>query len=106
MTSAGSPASDSRYTCRSSMSAIEHFVQFYDVDASLLDAVATYCTDAILAGDVALVIATPQHRAGIAQRLQAQGLFDATACHDRYRALDADETLSRFLVGGEVDDVR
>ena len=49
------------------MHAAKHIVQFYETDPSLLDAVATYCADAILADGVALVVATAEHRAGIAE---------------------------------------
>ena len=64
------------------MHATEHVVRFYETDASLLDAVASFCADAILADDAALVIATADHRAGIAERLQARGLLDDAGSHD------------------------
>jgi signal transduction histidine kinase len=83
-----------------------HVVRFYESDAFLLDAVATFCADAILADEAALVVATPEHRAGIAERLRARGLLDAAGSHDAYLSLDAAETLSRFMVNGEVDAAR
>ena len=83
-----------------------HVVRFYETDASLLDAVATYCADAILADGTALVVATAEHRAGIADRLRARGLLDATGSRDAYLSLDATETLSQFLVDGEIDAAR
>jgi signal transduction histidine kinase len=85
------------------MPASEHVVRFYEADAALLEAVATFCGDALLAGDVAVVIATAEHRAGIAERMRARGLFDAAGDEERYLALDAAGTLSRFLVDGKVD---
>src|SRR5687767_6470225 len=88
------------------MHATEHVVRFYETDASLLDAVATFCTDAILADDAALVVATAEHRAGIAERLRARGLLDVAGSHDAYLSLDASETLSQFLIDGEVDAAR
>ncbi len=84
----------------------EHVVRFYEADAALLEAVATFCADALLAGDVAVVIATAEHRAEIAERLRARGLFDAAGSEEQYLALDAAETLSRFLVDGKVDAAR
>ena len=85
------------------MHAVEHVVRFYETDASLLDAVATFCADAIVADGVALVVATAEHRVGIAERLRARGLLDAEGNHDSYLSLDAAETLSQFMVDGEVD---
>ena len=71
------------------MHAGEHYVRFYETDAFLLDSVATFCADAILADGAALVVATPEHRAGIAERLRTRGLLDARGNHDSYLALDA-----------------
>jgi signal transduction histidine kinase len=88
------------------MHATEHVVRFYETDASLLDAVATFCADAILADDAALVVATEKHRAGIAERLQARGLLDAANSRQSYLSLDAAETLSQFMIDGEVDAAR
>ena len=101
-----SPDSGSEPACPIAMPAAQHLVQFYEADPSLLDAVVTYCADAIVAGDVAVVIATVEHRAGIADRLRARNLIDATDNHDRYLAFDAAETLSRFLSDGEIDVAR
>src|SRR5918993_1233108 len=80
------------------MHATEHVVRFYETDASLLDAVATFCADAIQADDVALVVATAEHRAGIAERLQARGLLEVAGSHDAYLALDAAATLSQVMI--------
>jgi hypothetical protein len=88
------------------MHAAEHVVRFYETDASLLDAVATYCADGILADGAALVVATAEHRAGVAERLQARGLLDTAGAHDAYCSLDAAETLSRFMENGEIDATR
>jgi signal transduction histidine kinase len=88
------------------MHAAEHVVRFYETDAFLLDAVAAFCADAILAHEAALVVATPEHRVGIAERLRARGLLDAVGSHDSYFSLDAAETLSQFMVDGEVDAAR
>ena len=88
------------------MHSADHVVRFYETDAFLLDAVATFCADAILADGAALVVATPQHRAGIAERLRARGLLDAADTQDAYLALDAAETLSQFTIDNEVDAAR
>jgi signal transduction histidine kinase len=88
------------------MHPVEHVVRLYETDAFLLDSVATFCGDAILAGGVAIFVATAEHREGIADRLRARGLFDDACPHESYIELDAAETLSRFMVNGEVDAAR
>jgi signal transduction histidine kinase len=100
------PGSGTKRANGVAMHAAEHVVRFYETDAFLLDAVAAFCADAILAHEAALVVATPEHRAGVAERLRARGLLDAVGSHDAYFSLDAADTLSQFLVNGEVDAAR
>src|SRR5829696_2268905 len=102
----GAPGLGTKRANGIAMQAAEHVVRFYDSDAFLLDAVATFCADAILADGAALVVATPEHRVGIAERLRARGLLDATGTHDAYHALDAAGTLSQFMIDGEDDAAR
>ena len=78
----------------------QHFVQFYDEDEFLLDEVTGFLKAGLQAGHAGLVIATPQHRDGLDQRLQ--GL----AHPSRYAALDAAATLSTFMVDGFPDAQR
>jgi excisionase family DNA binding protein len=89
------------------MGAREHFVQFYEADAFLLEAVGEYIGATLRAGDAAIVIATPPHRAAIEKRLAAHGLdvAGARAC-GRYVALDAAATLARIMVDGAPDPGR
>jgi signal transduction histidine kinase len=55
----------------------------------------------LVGGDVAIVIATPEHREGLAKRLKARGLdLEVTANLGRFCAFDAAKTLSRFMVHG------
>jgi signal transduction histidine kinase len=100
------PSSGTKRANGIAMHAAEHIVRFYETDAFLIDAVATFCADAILADGAALVVATPEHRAGIAERLRARGLLDAAGTHDAYLSLDAAETLSQFMINCEVDAAR
>jgi PAS domain S-box-containing protein len=84
-----------------------HAVQFYAEDASLLDGLGRFIGSVIGAGDAAVVIATKAHRDGLAQRLQASGLDVAVAQkRGRFVALDAAETLSKFMVNGWPDATR
>jgi signal transduction histidine kinase len=76
-----------------------HTAQFYGDDAFLLDELASFIGTALVAGDAAVLIATKAHRDGLAIRLQSRGLDTANAIGEgRYIALDAADTLSKFMV--------
>ena len=81
-----------------------HTVQFYTDGAFLLDELSRFIGSALVAGDAAVVIATKAHREGLAQRLQSRGLDIARAIEQgRYIALDAAETLQKFVLHGWPD---
>jgi PAS domain S-box-containing protein len=84
-----------------------HVVQFYSNEASLLDSLSRFIGSALVAGDGAVVIATPLHREGLVSRLEARG-FDVTAAlhQGRYLELDAAETLAKFMREGAPDPER
>jgi signal transduction histidine kinase len=79
-----------------------HFVQFYDADDVLTDAVSEFALGALGAGNAAVVVATAAHREDIARRIEATGvsLGTARAC-GRYLDVDAVETLSSFMENGD-----
>jgi signal transduction histidine kinase len=78
-----------------------HTVQFYEEDSFLLDSLTKLIGTALMAGDIAFVVATPAHREGLAERLKALGLdLEVSARLGRYCAFDAAETLSGFMVDG------
>jgi PAS domain S-box-containing protein len=81
-----------------------HVVQFYSEDEVLLDEVSRFIGTALGAGDAAIVIATPEHREGLAQCLRQRGL-DASrlASEGRFVALDAADTLSKITIYGSPD---
>ena len=84
-----------------------HAVQFYEHEAFLLDSVTDYIGSALSAASAGILIATPPHRDGVAQRLIARGHDVAGAgVQGLYVALDARETLSRFMVDGWPDPTR
>jgi signal transduction histidine kinase len=81
-----------------------HSVQFYKEDSFLLDSLTKLIGTTLMSGDVALVVATPAHRDGLAARLKALGLdLEVSAKLGRYCAFDAAETLSGFMVNGELN---
>lgn len=78
-----------------------HVVQFYEADNSLLDDVSRFIGTALGAGDSAIVIATEPHRLEIHRRLRARGFDPAqTIEQGRYIAVDAAETLAKFMRRG------
>jgi signal transduction histidine kinase/ActR/RegA family two-component response regulator len=85
----------------SAMSETDHFVQFYEADGFLLNSLSGFIGSAIKSGDVAIVLATQEHRDGLDELLRANGL-DVTSAREsgRFVALDAAETLSKFMLDG------
>jgi signal transduction histidine kinase len=84
-----------------------HAVQFWERESYLLDSVTDYIGAALSAASAGILIATPQHREGVAQRLTARGLDPLGAgAQGRYHALDARDTLSTFMVDGWPDPAR
>jgi PAS domain S-box-containing protein len=82
----------------------DHQVQFYEKDAFLIDELSDFIGAGLQAGQAGIVIATQAHRADLAQRLSARGV--SADASDRYVALDAAETLSKFMVDGWPDERR
>ncbi len=86
----------------SSQASDAHFVQFYEDDEFIVDEVAEFLDGALRAGDAAILIATPQHRAALTKRLRGYG--NPTAAQSWYPGelvvLDAREALARFMVDG------
>lgn len=84
-----------------------HLVQFYADDSFLLDTLAQYIGGALGQGDTGIVIATPEHRAGLTKRLLERGIkSEFYAAEGRYLAADAHDTLARFMVDGMPDATR
>lgn len=82
----------------------DHFVQFYETDACLMDAVSGFIGAGIQRGDGAVVVGTPEHRDDLDSRLRAAGVDVAGArAEGRLVELDAAETLGRFMVDGRPD---
>lgn len=87
------------------ISPCEHLVQIYQDEGVFLDALEGFIAGGILAGDGVVVIATPPHLASLNERLRARNIDVAGALkNDQYIALDAEETLSKFMVMGWPDE--
>jgi excisionase family DNA binding protein len=82
----------------------DHVVQFYEADRSLHAAAGAFLGAALRTGGAAVVVATAEHRAGLEERLAADGIdVGAAVAEGRYLALDAAETLARMMAGGAPD---
>jgi hypothetical protein len=84
-----------------------HEVQLYSSDEFFLDRFSCFIGAALRAGDAVVVAATESHRSGLSQRLAANGLdVDGAVEQGRYIPLDAEDTLSTFMVNGLPDPAR
>jgi signal transduction histidine kinase len=82
-----------------------HTVQFYSENESLLAGLSRFIGTGLGAGDSAIVIATKAHRDGLDDLLKARGMDTASAIQEgRYIALDAVETLAKFMRDGQPDE--
>lgn len=81
------------------MGPASHACQVYRDDEELLDTLAGFIGGGLWSGEAAVVIATHTHLEALEQLLRLPGL-DLSHCraHGRYVELDAESTLTRFLV--------
>lgn len=84
-----------------------HTVQFYEDDSALIDDLVRFIGSPLLAGSSALVIATKAHRDSLFEHLRSRGFDPAFAIRQgRFLALDAAETLAKFMIDGLPDPAR
>ena len=84
---------------------LEHVVQIYENDDVFLDLLSGYVSGGIDAGDCVVVIATASHLEQLNERLVRGGLnIKRLQAGNQYIALDAEETISRFMVHGWPDE--
>jgi hypothetical protein len=78
---------------------MDHLVQFYENDESFFNTLEGFAASGFIAGDSAIIIATPGHRAKLNKLLHEEG-FDMKrlVAEGRFIELDAAECLSKFLV--------
>jgi len=82
-----------------------HSVLFYSDDRFLAESIGRFIGSALGAGDAAVVIGTVEHRQALEERLSSQGLDLPRAIEQgRYVALDARETMAKFMRDGRPDE--
>jgi MEDS: MEthanogen/methylotroph, DcmR Sensory domain len=87
------------------ISPCEHMVQFYEDDATFLDCLEGFVSGGLKAGEAVVIIATVVHRQSLEYRLRANGVnLTSARLAGQYFALDAEESLSKFMVDGWPDE--
>ena len=84
----------------------QHFVEFYENEASLVGSVKTYLSVGISRGEAAVVVASPAHRTAIEAELHRSLDLKSAREQGRYSSRDAGETLSMFMNDGVPDPVK
>ncbi|HET6567748.1 MAG TPA: MEDS domain-containing protein [Rhodothermales bacterium] len=85
----------------------EHLVQIYEDDGVFLDALEGFAAAGIKDGDAVVILATPVHLKGLEDRLRACGVdVDLAHSQGQYVPLDAEETLSKFMIEEWPDEDR
>lgn len=83
----------------------EHVVQIYDGESNLIDTLQNYVLDGIKKNECIILIATPEHIRKIEEGLLEHGIhLDTLKAIEQYITLDADNTLSKFMVDGLPDE--
>lgn len=83
----------------------QHLVQFHSDEKGYLDSLEGFVLGGLKAGESVVVIAADENRAGLEGRLAERGIdLTAARARDQYIALDADDTLARFMVDGWPDE--
>jgi len=84
-----------------------HVVHFYREDSSLLDELGLYIGNALVNGDVAVILATQSHLDSLAGRLRERGLdIPRVIAQGRYQAFGASAILPELLTDGVLDASR
>jgi len=83
----------------------DHLIQIYENDKIFLDTLEGFAGAGFLAGDSVIIIATASHLESLNERLRKQG-FDLKSLsqNQQYIPLDANETLSKFMVNDWPDE--
>lgn len=97
-------APDSDWT---TMGPSDHFAQFYEGDEFLMNSLHGYVRAGLTAGEAVIVVATASHRERLQSLLEGDGIDVVIAsASGQYLALDAAETLDKFMVGDQPDAKR
>ncbi len=83
----------------------EHIVNFYETENIFMDSLEGFVSGGLKRRESVVLIATPQHLKGLEDRLKIHKIELAKLrAEERYIALDAEETLNKFMVNGLPDE--
>jgi hypothetical protein len=83
----------------------DHVVQLYDRDQVLIGTLTDYAADGFDNDEAVVIIATLCHLKALESQLSLRGFsLEALKAEDRLIMLDADQTLSKFMVNGIPDE--
>ena len=87
------------------ISPCDHILQIYEDDQTFINTLRGFVSDGLETGDSVIVIATTEHLKALNLVLKNQGfdLFSLTL-QDQYIPLNAEETLSQFMINGWPDE--
>lgn len=85
-----------------------HFVQFYEHEEFLINSLSDYIADGLAANEACIIIATSSHIDALEKKLASNPNIDLSSSQWRgyYFALDARETLTKFMVNGHPDPLK
>jgi hypothetical protein len=82
----------------------DHLAVFYQGEPDLADRVGGFLSAGLTAGDVTVIVATPQHERLLTTWLERAGVQVSDAQREgRYQVLDAMQTMARFMLAGWPD---
>jgi len=87
------------------ISPCDHVVQIYEDDQAFLDLLGGFVTGGIYSDDCVIVIATKEHLTALEDRMKSNDLnvFELKL-RDQYIPLNAEQTLSEFMIDGWPDE--
>ena len=84
----------------------DHVIQVYETDEVMIETLAGFVETGLQLGDCCVVVITPPHMAALNDKLKSRGIdVDSVTAEERYMPVDAKETLSKFMVNGQLDEV-
>jgi hypothetical protein len=80
----------------------EHLIEVYKSESAFLEGLIDFASEGLARGESFVMLATAAHRDAVAAGLRARD-HDLESAGDAYIALDAEQTLARFMVDGQPD---